>query len=417
MHHFDYKDGSLYCEDVPLEKIAQETATPFYCYSNATLTRHFNVFDSAFKDIDRLICFAVKANSNLGVLHELITMGAGCDVVSGGELFRALKAGCDPKKIVYAGVGKTDQEIEYALNSGILLFNVESSQELFAIDLIAGKLNKKARVALRVNPDVDPQTHPYIATGLKENKFGFDIDRAAEECRIASEMKNLEIIGVHQHIGSQITQVSPFVDAVEKLLEFVGKLKEMGMNIRYINIGGGLGITYNDESPPLPSDLAKEIAPMLKGSGCTIIFEPGRIIVGNAGILVTRVLYTKQNERKTFYIVDAGMNDLVRPSLYHAHQNIQHVTQKSISRDKVEADVVGPICESGDYLAKDRLMPEFKKGELMAVMSAGAYGFTMSSNYNSRRRVAEILVKGDKYYVVRERETYEDLIRGEKQAE
>ncbi|MBI5179417.1 MAG: diaminopimelate decarboxylase [Nitrospinae bacterium] len=414
MHDFQYANGALHCESVPLEKIAQEVGTPFYCYSQNTLVRHFKVYEEAFKDVNHLICYAVKANSNLAIINELVKAGAGCDIVSGGELFRALKAGCDPKKIVYAGVGKTEEEIEYALKSGILMFNAESSQELFAIDAVAARLGLKAGVALRVNPDVDPKTHPYISTGLKKNKFGISIDGALEEYRLAAQMKNIQLIGVHQHIGSQITQVSPFVDAVERLLAFVEKLKGININIKYIDIGGGLGITYKDESPPLPAELAKEIVPQLKKSGCTIVMEPGRNIVGNAGVLVSRVLYTKKNEGKTFFVVDAGMNDLVRPAMYQAHQGIQPVDHAVADRPKLEADVVGPICESGDFLAKDRILPEFKKGELLAVMSAGAYGFSMASNYNSRRRVAEVLVKGSAYHVVRARETWEDLIRGEK---
>ncbi|MFQ5432685.1 MAG: diaminopimelate decarboxylase [Nitrospinota bacterium] len=413
MHYFEYRDGSLFCEDVPLEKIADEVGTPFYCYSQKTLIRHFNVFDTAFEEIDHMVCFAVKANSNIGVLHELINAGAGCDVVSGGELYRALKAGCEPQMIVFAGVGKTDEEIEYGLNSNILMFNVESSQELFAIDAAAARLGKKARVALRINPDVDPQTHPYISTGLRENKFGFNLDMAMEEYRLAANMQNIEIVGVHQHIGSQITQVAPFVDALQKILGFVERLAEIGIDLRYIDLGGGLGITYQDESPPLPQELAKEIVPMLKKSRLTIIFEPGRMIAGNAGVLVSRVLYTKQNEGKSFVIADAAMNDMMRPALYQAQQTIQPVRQNGLDRKKIEVDVVGPICESGDFLAKNRILPEFKKGELLTVMSAGAYGFTMSSNYNSRRRVAEVLVKGDRYHVVRRRESMGDLVRGE----
>ncbi|MBI3793958.1 MAG: diaminopimelate decarboxylase [Nitrospinae bacterium] len=417
MHDFQYLNGSLHCESVSLEKIAEKEGTPFYCYSRHTLARHVKSYSDAFKDIKNLICFAVKANSNIGVLRELIKEGAGCDIVSGGELFRALKAGCDPRKIVYAGVGKTEEEIEYALKSEILMFNVESSQELFAIDKVAKRLDKKAAVALRVNPDVDPKTHPYISTGLKKNKFGISIDLALEEYRLAARMDNIEIVGVHQHIGSQITQISPFVDAVERLLPFVEKLREINIHIKYIDVGGGLGITYKDESPPLPAELAKEIVPLLKKTDCTIVFEPGRVIVGNAGILVSKVLYAKKNEGKTFYVVDAAMNDLVRPSLYQAHMSIQPISHASLERGKVEADVVGPICESGDFLAKDRVLPEFKQGEMMAVMGAGAYGFTMSSNYNSRRRVAEILVTGDTYKVVRARETWEDLVRGETMAD
>ncbi len=417
MHHFNYKNGKMFCEDVPLEKIAAEVGTPFYCYSNETLLRHYKVFDDAFAEIDHLVCFAVKANSNLGLLRELVKAGAGCDIVSGGELYRALKAGCDPKKLVYAGVGKTEEEIEYALNSNILMFNVESTQELFALDTVAKRLGKKAGVALRVNPDVDPMTHPYISTGLKKNKFGIAIEKALEEYKLAAGLKNIEVIGIHQHIGSQITQVTPFVDAVEKLLAFVDQLSAAGIKIKYIDIGGGLGIPYKDEAPPAPVELAKEIVPMLKKHNCTIVFEPGRLIVGNAGVLVTKVLYTKRTDAKGFYIVDAGMNDLVRPTLYQAHQAIQPVQEEVSKRAKAEVDVVGPICETGDFLAKDRILPEFKKGELMAVMSAGAYGFTMSSNYNSRRRAAEVLVKGSAYYVVRDRETWDDLVRGERFAE
>lgn len=413
MHFFDYENGELYCEDVPLSKIAGDIGTPFYCYSQKTLLRHFSVFESAFSEVDNIICYAVKANSNIGVLHELINAGAGCDIVSGGELYRALKAGCDARKIVYAGVGKTEEEIEQALLSDILMFNVESSQELFAINSVATRLGKKAPVALRINPDIDPQTHPYISTGLKENKFGFNIGQALEEYRLAGKMSGVEIVGVHQHIGSQITRISPFVDALRKLLNFVAELRGIGINLRYINLGGGLGITYRDESPPNPGELAEEIVPLLKKSGCAIIFEPGRMIVGNAGVLVSRVLYTKQNGEKTFYIVDAGMNDLARPALYQAHQAIQPINQNGGNRKKLKVDVVGPICESGDFLAKDRVMAELKKGELLAVMGAGAYGFTMSSNYNSRRKAAEVLVKGDRYYVVRKRESVEDLLRGE----
>ena len=348
MHYFEYKDGKLFCEDVPLEKIADEVGTPFYCYSQKTLIRHLNVFDSAFEEIDHMVCFAVKANSNLGVLHELIDAGAGCDVVSGGELYRALKVGCEPLMIVFAGVGKTDEEIEYALNSNILMFNVESSQELFAIDAVAARLGKKARVALRINPDVDPRTHPYISTGLRKHKFGFNLETAMEEYRLAANMQNIEIVGVHQHIGSQITQVAPFVDALQKILGFVERLADTGIDLRYINLGGGLGITYQDESPPQPQELAKEIVPLLKKSGLTIIFEPGRMIAGNAGVLVSRVLYTKHNEGKTFVIADAAMNDLMRPALYQAQQTIQPVDQNGLDRKKIEVDVVGPICESGE---------------------------------------------------------------------
>ncbi|MBI4666346.1 MAG: diaminopimelate decarboxylase [Nitrospinae bacterium] len=414
MHHFEYKDGEYHCEDVPLSRIAEKVGTPFYCYSSATLKRHFEVFDKAFESVPHLICFAVKANSNLAVLKLFAKSGGGADIVSGGELFRALKAGVPAERIVYAGVGKTRDEIRQALQAGILMFNVESSQELMAIDAVAAEMGVKARVTLRVNPDVDAKTHPYISTGLKQNKFGISYTSALEEYRQARTLANIEIVGIHKHIGSQITQIAPFVDALEKTLDLVRQLKEEGIVIRYIDIGGGLGITYKDEAPPHPKDLADAVAPLLKDTGCTIVFEPGRVLVGNAGALVTRVLYTKHNEGKTFFVVDAGMNDLARPSLYGSYHGILPVSAEVAERKKVSADVVGPICESGDFLAKDRVLPSFKQGELMSVMSAGAYGFTMSSNYNSRRRVAEVMVNGSNFEVVRERETMEDLIRGEK---
>ncbi|MDH5639142.1 MAG: diaminopimelate decarboxylase [Nitrospinota bacterium] len=413
MHHFDYKDGQFHCEDVPLAKIAEEVGTPFYCYSHATLLRHFTVFDQAFKDVPHLVCFAVKANSNLAVVRLFAKQGGGADIVSGGELYRAQKAGVPADKTVFAGVGKTAPEIEAALKAGILMFNVESTQELLLIDLVAGKLGVKAPVALRVNPDVDPQTHPYISTGLKQSKFGISIESAMEEYKNASKLPNIEIVGMHKHIGSQITLVSPFADALEKTLELVTALRAEGINIKYVDIGGGLGITYNDEAPPHPDELAKAIVPMLKETGCTIVFEPGRVLVGNAGALVTRALFTKSNVEKTFIIVDAAMNDLARPSLYGSYQHIVPVTQEAAKRKKITADVVGPICESGDFLAKDRVLPEIYPDELMAVMSAGAYGFTMSSNYNSRPRVPEVLVNGATYDVIRKRETVEDLVRGE----
>ncbi len=413
MHHFSYKNGEYHCENVPLAQIAEDVGTPFYCYSHATLLRHFTVFDEAFSEIEHIVCFAVKANSNLAVLSLLGKAGGGADIVSGGELFRALSAGISPDKIVYAGVGKTREEIRQALNVGVMMFNVESSQELLTIDAVSAQVGVKARVALRVNPNVDAKTHPYISTGLKENKFGIGFDTAIEEYRLAAGLKNVEVVGIHKHIGSQITQVAPFVDALEKTLGLVAQLKDDGIPIRYIDMGGGLGITYKDETPPQPKELAEQIAPMLKGTGCCVVFEPGRVIAGNSGALVTRVLYTKTNDAKSFIIVDAAMNDMARPSLYGSYQGIVPVNESALGYKKVSADVVGPICETGDFLAKDRVLPAFKQGELLSVMSAGAYGFTMSSNYNSRCRVPEILVNGDRYDVVRERETYEDLVRGE----
>ncbi|MBU2591520.1 MAG: diaminopimelate decarboxylase, partial [Nitrospinae bacterium] len=355
---------------------------------------------------------AVKANSNLAILNRLAKLGSGFDTVSGGEIYRALKAGAEPRKIVYAGVGKTREEIKYALESNILVFNAESTQELFAIDEVAGGLGKKAQVALRVNPDIDAATHPYITTGMKNNKFGVDIDTALNDYKLAATLRNINIIGIHQHIGSQITEGRPFVDALERVIAFADTLKAEGINIKYLNIGGGLGITYKDETPLHPKELAKLLVPLLKKSGYKIIFEPGRVIAGNAGVLVTKVLYTKSSGVKNFLIVDAGMNDLIRPSIYGAHHEIVSVDRNKSGKEKV-VDVVGPICESGDFIAKDRSLPIMESGDLMAVMSAGAYGFTMSSNYNSRRRAAEVLVSGDTYNIVRERESLEDLTRGE----
>jgi diaminopimelate decarboxylase len=411
MHHFQYQSGELYCEGVPLNRIARAVGTPFYVYSTATLTHHYRVFEAAFQDFPHLICFAVKANANLAILRLFASLGAGADIVSGGELYRALKAGVPPGKIVYSGVGKRPEEIRAALKAGILLFNMESSQELEEINRLAGRMKKKARVALRINPNIDPQTHPYISTGLKKNKFGIDIDQALEDYRRAQEMPHLDVVGVACHIGSQITQVSPFVEALERLQELVPHLLEMGLRIRYLDLGGGLGIQYHQEEPPHPSEYGRQLLEKIRGIDCTLILEPGRVLVGNAGLLVTRVLYTKTSDAKNFIIVDAGMNDLARPSLYGSYHALWPVEDRP--RSQVKASVVGPICESGDFLAKDRLMFAFQPGELMAVMSAGAYGFSMSSNYNARPRVAEILVQDQDFYVIRKRETYRQLTWGE----
>ncbi|MCK9418089.1 MAG: diaminopimelate decarboxylase [Nitrospirae bacterium] len=412
MHDFNVKNNELYCEGVPVRAVAQRVGTPFYLYSSNTLANHFRAFDSAFAGVPHLVCFALKSNSNSAVIRLLAREGAGADIVSGGELFRALHAGIDPKKIVYAGVGKRRDEIEYALKVGILMFNVESGEELLALDRAAKEMHTVAKIALRVNPDIDAKTHAYISTGLKENKFGIPIEQALEFYQIAKGLANVEVVGVHQHIGSQITEVRPFVDALEKLVGFVRELRAAGTTIHYINVGGGLGITYKDESPPLPKDVAQAIRPLLKDCGCTIVMEPGRAIVGNAGILVTSVLYRKNSGEKQFLIVDAGMNDLIRPSLYEAYHDIRPVVESA--GGETVFDVVGPICESGDFLGKDRKLPEVKQGDLLAVMSAGAYGFSMSSNYNSRPRAAEVIVRGNDYFIVRERETYPDLIKGEK---
>jgi len=353
----------------------------------------------------------MKANSNLALLCLFVNLGGGVDIVSGGELHRALKAGVEPRKIVFAGVGKGDDEIESALKAGILMFNVESTQELERINELAGRRGRKAPISIRVNPDIDAKTHPYISTGLKKNKFGIDIARAFEVYRQASRLPHLEVVGVDCHIGSQLVEASPFVEALQKLKRLVEDLRGEGMKIRYLDLGGGLGITYEDEEPPTPVEYAANILDEIRGFHCTLILEPGRVIVGNAGILVTKVLYTKENELKRFIIVDAGMNDLVRPSYYGSYHQILPV--REAERDEVVADVVGPICESSDFLAKDRRIPQPHPGELLAVMSAGAYGFSMSTNYNSRTRVAEVLVRDDEIHVIRQRESYDDLLRGE----
>jgi len=411
MHFFEYKDRQLYCEEVPIAEIARDVGTPFYLYSYHTLVRHFTVFNQAFDRMPHLVCYSAKANSNIALIRLFAGLGGGVDVVSGGELYRALKGGADPGKIVFSGVGKREDEIEYALESGILMFNVESSQELRVINDVAGRIKKKAPIAIRVNPDIDPKTHPYISTGLKKNKFGIDIHMAQKAYQVASELPNVQIVGIDCHIGSQLVEVEPVVEALRKLKRLVEELRKGGMGIHYLDLGGGLGITYEDEEPPQPVDYASNILEELKGFDCTLILEPGRVIVGNAGILVTQVLYTKENEAKKFVIVDAGMNDLVRPSYYGSYHQVLPVRQES--REEIVADVVGPLCESSDFLAKDRKVQRLQSGELVAVMSAGAYGFSMSTNYNSRRKVAEVLVRGSQMSIIRQRESYEDLIRGE----
>jgi diaminopimelate decarboxylase len=410
MHYFQYVGGALYCEDLPLSEVAAAVGTPFYCYSHRTLTSHYDAFDRAFTGSDHLVCYSVKVNSNLAVLRTLFAAGAGADIVSGGELFRALRAGADPKKIVYSGVGKTESEIRYALQAGILMFNVESPLEMLTIDRVAGEIGETASVSIRVNPDVDPLTHPYISTGLKKNKFGIAIERALLEYRETKKLQNIRVLGVDCHLGSQITQLSPFVDALRKLRDLIGTLRSEGFEIRYLDVGGGLGIPYSDESPPHPTEYGKAVMEATAGLGCTLILEPGRVIAGNAGVLVARVLFTKQGEAKRFVICDAAMNDLVRPSLYGSFHAIRPLKEAA---DSVVCDVVGPICESTDFLAKDRLMADLGPGDLFAVMSAGAYGFIMGSNYNSRPRVPEVLVRGNRSWVIRRRETYEDLVRGE----
>jgi diaminopimelate decarboxylase len=410
MNHFDYHDNLLHCESVPVPAIAEAVGTPFYLYSEATLSRHFCAIDQAFGDIPHITCFAVKACSNIAILNLFSRLGGGADIVSGGELFRAMQAGVDPNKIVYSGVGKTGEELRYALNSDILMFNVESIQELNKLQEIAKSLDKKAPVALRVNPDVDPKTHAYISTGLAKNKFGIPINEAEQIYQDASGMSHIEVVGVSCHIGSQLTTVSPFIESLHKVINFMDRLKEAGVHLKYLDMGGGLGIQYDTEEPPAPDEYAREIKKALAGHGYTLIIEPGRVIVGNAGILITKVIYTKTGA-KNFIIVDAGMNDISRPSLYNAFHAVQPVEQREQKYE--EADLVGPICETGDFLAKDRSLPVCNQDDLLAVMSSGAYGFTMSSNYNSRPRVAEVLVKGSDFQVIRRRETFKSLIEGE----
>ena len=411
MHFFLYKKGELYAEDVPVRKIVAQFGTPVYIYSTGTLVRHFRAYDEAFDGKPHIICFALKANSNTALIRLFAKQGSGADVVSGGELFRALKAGVPAKKIVYAGVGKTGDEIRYALKNKILMFNVESENELREIDRIAGDMKVKAPIALRINPDIDPQTHPYISTGLKKHKFGIPIEYALEHYKFAKSLKNTAVIGIHKHIGSQLTKISPFVDSLKRILILIDELAKHRIKIDYLDVGGGLGITYFDEEPPQPKDLAKQILPMLKNRDLTLVMEPGRSLVGNAGILITKTLYLKEGEEKNFIIVDAGMNDLMRPSLYDAYHHIQPVVKSK--RSTIIADIVGPICESGDFLAKNREVRKVKQGEYLAVMSAGAYGFSMSSNYNSRPRAAEVMVHGKEFALVRKRESLNDLLHGE----
>jgi len=408
MHHFAYRGGELYAEDVPVSTLVAAYGTPLYVYSAATLRRHFTAFDSAFNGLPHLTCFSVKANSNLSVLKTLAAMGAGVDIVSGGELYRALAAGVPPAQIVYSGVGKRASEIEQALTAGILMFNVESVGELERISAIAVRLGTKAQVSLRINPDVDPKTHPYISTGLKKNKFGLDIENSLAAYAKAMELPGVTPVGIDCHIGSQLTSLAPFLEALEKILVFREKLSAMGVETRYLDLGGGLGIQYDEEEPPHPKEFGQALTKALGDLPLTLILEPGRVIVGNAGILVTEVVYTKKTPSKDFVIVDAAMNDLIRPSLYDSFHAVREV--RPAGRETLNVDVVGPICESGDFLARDRDLPAVAPGELLAVFSAGAYGFTMSSNYNSRPRAAEILIDGDQVTLARRRETYEDLI-------
>jgi len=412
MDFFDYQNGTLHVEDVSLADIAKTHGTPTYVYSRKTLERHWHKFDEALGDHPHLICFAVKANSNIGVLSVLAKLGSGFDIVSGGELQRVLAAGGDPRKVVFSGVGKTASEIELALQHDILCFNVESFAELDRINAVAAKAGKRARVSLRINPDVDANTHPYISTGLKANKFGIAHTKAVETYLYANSLSHLEIKGMDCHIGSQLTDTAPFVDALERLLGLVDELAEQGIAIEHLDVGGGLGVTYANETPPQPAEYASAIAQKMQGrEHMKLIMEPGRAIAANAGVLLTKVEFLKQNEDKHFAIIDAAMNDLLRPALYCAWQDIVPVTPRTDVAAAIY-DVVGPVCETGDFLGKDRELA-IAPDDILAVKSAGAYGFVMASNYNTRARPAEIMVDGDKVLIVREREKIEDLWHNE----
>jgi diaminopimelate decarboxylase len=412
MNHFQRKRGVLHAEDIPLEELANAYGTPLYVYSTATLTRHWAVLEGALRGIPHLTCYAVKANSNLAVLSLFARLGSGFDIVSGGELYRVLKAGGDPRKVVYSGVGKRDDEIGFALQRGVKVVDIESAEELARVSIAARRLKKRAPIALRVNPAVDPKTHPYISTGLKESKFGVGADEARRLYALAAKDPGLEIKGVAMHIGSQITDVSPFLDAIERVLAMVKDLEAQGIRIGHLDVGGGLGIQYQDEEPPHPDVYGKAVKNALRRFDGEVLLEPGRVLVGNAGVLVTRVLYRKKNGRREFVVVDAAMTDLVRPALYGAHHAIEPVAPPA--REEMVCDVVGPVCESSDFLARKQRLPAVQGGDLLCVRSAGAYGFAMSSNYNSRPRAAEVLIDGDTAYLARERETVADLVRGER---
>lgn len=412
MNHFHYIDGVLHAENVPVPEIAEAVGTPFYVYSTATLERHYKVFSEAFSDVDAMVCYAMKANSNQAVLKTLAKLGAGIDVVSGGELRRALAAGVPASRIMFSGVGKTPAEMDLALEAGIYCFNVESEPELEVLNLRAVKAGKKAHVSFRINPDVDAKTHAKISTGKKENKFGISYQRARAVYAHAATLPGIDVSGIDMHIGSQITELQPFEDAFRLLRELVESLRGDGYKISHVDIGGGLGIPYKDDNnpPPLPDAYAHIVKNELKSLNCKIVTEPGRLIVGNAGILVTEVLYVKDGGEKSFVIVDAAMNDLIRPTLYEAYHGIRPVVQPSADAPRIKADVVGPVCETGDYLALDREMAEPEPGDLIAVSSAGAYGAVQAGTYNSRLLVPEVLVSGDQFHVIRPRGTYEELI-------
>lgn len=411
MDHFNYRNGELYAEDVAVADIAERFGTPAYIYSRATLERHYRAYDEALKNRPHLVCYAVKANSNLAVLNVLARLGAGFDIVSAGELERVLRAGGDAGKVVFSGVGKQEWEMKRALEAGVRCFNVESDTELDRLNKVAGELGVKAPISLRVNPDVDAGTHPYISTGLKENKFGIDIAEAPSVYARAASLPNLDIHGVDCHIGSQLTSVSPFLDALGRVLSLIDTLAEQGIRIRHLDMGGGLGVTYNQETPPQPADYVKALNERMGDRELELVLEPGRSIAANAGILVTRVEFLKCTEHRNFAIIDAAMNDLIRPALYSAWQAIIPVQPHQDSEER-PWDLVGPVCETGDFLGKDRSL-RLKAGDLLAVRSAGAYGFVMASNYNTRNRPPELMVDGDQVHVVRRRETLDDQLAPE----
>ena len=411
MDHFQYRDGELYAEDVPLQAVAERFGTPCYVYSRATLERHWHAFDDAFGDHPHLVCYAVKANSNLGVLNLLARLGSGFDIVSVGELERVLAAGGAPDKVLFSGVGKQEREMRRALEVGIRCFNVESASELERLNRVAGEMDRRAPISLRVNPDVDAQTHPYISTGLRENKFGIAIEDAAALYRHAQTLPHLAVTGVDCHIGSQLTQLGPFLDALERVLVLVERLQGEGIEIRHLDLGGGLGVRYRDEVPPLPSDYAGALLRRLAQAPFEILIEPGRAIAANAGVLLTRVEYLKHSPSKDFAVIDAAMNDLIRPALYQAWQPIVSVEERPHGVHGVY-DLVGPICETGDFLGKQRALT-LAEGSLLAVRGSGAYGFSMASNYNSRPRAAEVMVDGERMHLVRRRETIAELFAGE----
>lgn len=419
MHEFKYKNNQLYCEAVRIADIAKKVITPFYLYSYTTLLDHYCKLTEAFSSIRPLVCYSMKANSNLSICRALVKAGSGLDIVSGGELYKALLAGCSPKKIVYASVGKTEGEIRQAVARGILFFNVESLSELELLNKVAKDIGTIASVALRINPDVEPGTHTYITTGKLTNKFGIDFDSAYKIMQNKAKFSSLNFKGLHIHIGSQIIQAGPYVLAIKKMAGFIAKLKKESIDIEYLNIGGGLGIIYAREKPQTAKEFSRKVLPILKNTGLKVILEPGRFIAGNAGILVSRVLYLKKTPLKNFVIMDAGMNDLLRPSLYGAYHEILPLKRttpacpagRHDARRATQYDVVGPLCESGDFFAKDRRLPEVQEGDYLSIMSAGAYGFSMASNYNCRLKPAEVMVKGDKFYIVRKRDSYVDLVR------